>query len=56
MKDKNFDNLPYDLKSIIAANGKAMENFYGLSPDERERLLDSVSGTNKRLNQYKKSL
>jgi len=54
MKDKDFDDLPPDLKSIIEANGRAMDNFYGLPPEEREKLLDSVSNTNKRLNRYKK--
>jgi len=54
MKDKDFEDLPPDLKSIIEANGQAMNNFYGLPPEERERLLDSVSNTNKRLNRPKK--
>lgn len=55
MKNKKFNDLPPDLKSMIEANGQAMDNFYGLPYEERERVLDSVSETNKRLNRYKKS-
>lgn len=39
--------MHFDLDLIIAANGKEMQNFYNLPPEERQQLLDKVSKTNR---------
>ena len=52
--DKNQD-LPFDLDLLIAANGKEMQNFYNLLPEERQRVLDKVIKTNEIIKNIKSS-
>ncbi len=48
-KQRKEPDLPFDLNLLIAANGREMQNFYILQPDERQRLLNKISKTNERI-------
>lgn len=42
-----------DLDLLIAANGKKMQHFYNLPQKEREKLLETITATNRMLDDYK---
>ena len=46
MRKNKKAKLPLKLRNQIVANGHAMEKFYTLSTEERQRVLETITRTN----------